>query len=76
MAAKTLHFLILLTDLEMTTPARIHAVAAVTPMVRSVVGHKSRYPTVDVSRKNPWTVPPVREATARDPKKSGHRTRY
>ena len=76
MAAKKAHFLMLCTDVEMQTPARIHALAAVTPMMRSVVGHKSRYPAVDVSRKNPWTVPPVREATARDPKKSGHRTRY
>lgn len=76
MIAKKAHFLTPSTDLEIKNPVRTHALAAVTPIAMSAVGHKIRYPNVDLSRKNPCTVPPVKEATARDPKKSVHSARY
>jgi hypothetical protein len=42
MTAKKAHFLTLSTDLEIENPMRTYALAAVTPIAMSVVGHKMR----------------------------------
>ncbi len=68
MEAKSFHGLSLL-EPEKSSPVIIHAVAAVIPIARSVAGQRSLYPNVDSSKKNPCTVPPVRDAIAMEPKK-------